>query len=494
MAIKPNQVRYITAKNAGIGAITNDADWFKNLFKKALCGSAQMTQYSATITEVVDGIATVKADSNCWYLSGQVVKISECSVPALNGEYAIIDGLLPLTFTIRLPDGVAAPTDGFKVVLSAGQWTYVDVNTYVTNFYPRDYVAGEDFFVSLNTEPYVGLTGTGKGRACDVTVYLDVDGTPVNVNYAPSALMTRGRPSCPMFSYDSINVDYRNWALYFDHESFYLFTTVQGLLSVTVETSQYGEAGYFLTSKQGVGAGQEMDNYGQHAAYRLRTLTAQSNINYYPDFVQAAFFSTYNPNELYSHIPKRERRVFGFPSSELAKMTHVSRIDYTYNLPVGYRNCVASVLPLSGVDGTACMPMPPDTLATSVKTSILLGGTSARSGGYPYHARQSIGKSYATINHPEVGIKLGYFPGLIGIGSNIHTKLPSPTQEILGDNNNPNILSVPVERYEDNTVLVGVCRGVSGAAQFPGTSNGSYGGNGGHWQGILVGGEWSSAE
>ena len=84
MAIKPNQVRYLTSQHDGVGPLLNDKDWFKTLFKKTLCSSATMKEYTATFSEYNAEDRTVKitTSGNSLYWTGQVIKLSGISIPA----------------------------------------------------------------------------------------------------------------------------------------------------------------------------------------------------------------------------------------------------------------------------------------------------------------------------------------------------------------------------------------------------------------------------
>lgn len=502
MAYNPNTAQLIAAHQDGIGILTNEADWFKRLLKTALCSASEMTTYSCEVVSREGDIVQLQTSTSSLFIVGQSVVISGSGIPEFDGSHVLVDSQLPKKFAIRIPEGSSVPASPFSVRLRTGSWTFREVSTHITNFYPRDYVAGEDYFFRLDTEPFSALTSATQGRACEFSVWLDIEGTLVQINSQRMALATRflaSKTTSANFQYTAIKPRNRQWSIFFDHESVYFISSMpQGITTNNSEIQSN-------STNFAYGMIQLADDW-----IRPSTSSTNSNfaVNYHnymgvmsgfdpyyavQDSTVAFCFARIQGSEWYGELSPLDSRVYAAPSfyTHSVKNTDYDSMIYATSHPA-FPNMRASVLPLGSSYNTSYDTMTrlakvPN--STTVDSRVDLSfGTAGAGGAYPYNHRQIIGKDYYYIGVART--PYGYLKGRVSLLSNIGKYLVPEPQAHDGGGVKYSVFSTPVERYEDDSTLIAVARGTGGGRSVVGSDTSSSSTGDIMWDAFLIGGTW----
>ena len=508
MSYNENTAQMICSQHDGIGPVNVvDKDWYKKLLKIALCSDAPMKVFSCTAIAKKDNILTLQSSTDCKYVPGQSIIVTSDEISELNGTYVIVSAEIPNKFSIKISSEISLPTSDVFVSLKTGSWSYTDVNEDITDFFPRDYVAGEDYFIRLDNTPFKGLTTSAFGRASEFMIMLDLEGELIQINSnTKMSLPTRIVPSK---SYPGINPTliqprHKTWSLFFDHESVYFFSGIRfGLHATTSNTAAGTSSSYTIYADQITIPDEYLVNSNssplqqyavQYNMFYMGNLLGSNNTSLFRDGLVAFCFTTIKPSEWYGNIPKIERRIYSAPSFGISSVTNA---DFDYIISItnypSHPNLKACVLPVRSTSSnfdvmTRFAKLPNSTTLDSRVALELIGG--AVSGLYPFHEKQVIGKEYYTIRTGR--IPLGVLNGRVAITSNITKQLITKVQRVDGGSTSYSLLANPVERYEDDSVLIAISRGVGGGATVEDNSNYIQISGYSSWDGMLIGGVWSA--
>lgn len=505
MSYNENTAQMICSQHDGIGPVNVvDKDWYKKLLKIALCSDAPMKVFSCTAIAKKEDLLTLQASEECKYVPGQSVVVTSTEDTALSGTYVIVSVQLPNKFSIKVPSGISMPSTEVHVSLKTGDWTYRDIDADITDFFPRDYVAGEDYFIRLDNTPFKGLTTTTTGRASEFSIMLDMEGTLVQINNdTRMALPTRFVPS-KVFSINPVNIQprYRAWSLFFDHESVYFFSGIQYGLQANSNTA-YSSSATFLYGQTSVSDTVVRDSNTSSAIYsamvynmfNMGNLTGAYNQTLNRDGLVAFCFTTVTPSDWYKDSSLLERRLYAAPSLSLSTVTAqaIDIIEYITTYPE-YPNIKSAVLPVlsSNTSFNVLLRLGKLPNSNTINSQVNLEYTGgAKAGSYPFHEKQIIGKEYYTVKVNK--IPLGTINGRVSITSNISRLLVPESQPISGDSTKFSLLGMPIEKYTDDSVLIGVCRGVGGGLTVDNDSNISSISGLAAWDGMLIGGVWNAS-
>lgn len=508
MSYNENTAQMICSQHEGIGPVnTIDKDWYKKLLKTALCSDAPMKVFSCTAIHKKEDLMTFQSSEECKYVAGQSVIVTNTEDNGLSGTYVIVSSQLPDKFTIRVPSELSMPSSQTHVSLRTGSWNYTDVNEDITDFFPRDYISGEDYFIRLDNTPFKNLTTNAFGRASEFMIMLDLEGDLIQINSnTRMSLPTRMVPSksYPGLNPTLIQPRHKTWSLFFDHENVYFFSGIKfGLHATTFNTPAGTSSSYTIYADQITMPDEYLFDSNSSSLQRnaipynmfyMGNLLGSNNTSLFRDGLVAFCFTTITPSEWYENIPKIERRIYSAPSFGISSVTNADfdNIISTTNYP-SHPNLKACVLPVRSTSSTYDVmtrfaKLPNSTTLGSRVALDFVGG--AISGSYPFHEKQVIGKEHYIIRTGRIPI--GVLNGRVAITSNITKQLITEVQRVDGGSTSYSLLANPVERYEDDSVLIAISRGVGGGATVE--DNSSYANVSGYssWDGMLIGGIWSA--
>lgn len=506
MSYNANTAQMICSQHDGIGPINVvDKDWYKKLLKIALCSDAPMKVFSCRAIAKKEDLLTLQASEECKYVPGQSVVVTSTEDTALSGTYVIVSVQLPDKFSIKVPSEISMPSAEVHVSLKTGNWTYRDIDADITDFFPRDYVAGDDYFIRLDNTLFNSLNSNATGRASEFAIMLDLEGTLVQINNdTRMSLPTRFVPSKSFNAVNPNSIKPRNkaWSIFFDHESVYFFSGMKLGILVNTNTANYSSS-YFLYDQMSISdelirdsnTGSSIYNAMSYNMFNMGNLTDIYNQTLYRDGLIAFCFSTVTTSDWYSDTSKLERRVYSAPSLSISTVT-TQAVDYIESMASypEYPNLKSSVLPVlgssSGFDVLLRLGKFPGTNTINYQINLEFSG-GARSGSYPFHEKQIIGKEYYTIKLNK--IPLGYLSGRVSITSNISKQLVPEPQPVSGDSTRFSLLGMPIERYSDDSVLIGICRGVGAGLTVDNNNNYTNISGLAAWDGMLIGGVWNAS-
>lgn len=502
MAYNPNTAQLIAAHQDGIGILTNEADWFKRLLKTALCSASEMTTYSCEVVSREGDVVQLQTSTSSLFIVGQSIVISGSGVPEFDGSHVLVDSQLPNKFAIRIPEGSSVPSSPFSVRLRTGSWTFTDVSTHITDFYPRDYVAGEDYFFRLDTEPFSALTNATQGRACEFSVWLDIDGTLVQINTQRMVLATRflaSKTTSTNFQYTAIKPRHKQWSIFFDHESVYFISSMpQGLITSNNDfQSTATNFAYCMLSLPDdwirPSSGSTNNNYAVNFHNYMGSLSGIDPYYTSHESTVAFCFARMQGSEWYGELSPLDSRVYAAPSfyTHTVKNTDYDSMTSALSHPA-FPNMRASVLPLGSSFSTSYDTMTrlakvPNSTTVDSRVSFSFG-TAGTGGAYPYNNKQVVGKDYYYIG--DARTPYGYLKGRVSLLSNIGQYLVSEPQAHDGGGVKYSIFSTPVERYEDDSTLIAVARGSGGGRSVVGSESSSSSSVPIMWDAFFIGGTW----
>lgn len=505
MSYNENTAQMICSQHDGIGPVNVvDKDWYKKLLKIALCSDAPMKVFSCTAIAKKEDLLTLQASEECKYVPGQSVVVTSTEDTALSGTYVIVGVQLPNKFSIKVSSEISMPSAEVHVSLKTGNWTYRDIDADITDFFPRDYVAGDDYFIRLDNTPFKGLTTNALGRASEFAIMLDLEGTLVHINESTRmALPTRPVPSKSFSALNPTTIKPRHkaWSIFFDHESVYFFSgTKLGVLATNYTASSGNSFAYEQTSiSDEIIRDSNTDStvYSsiEYNMFNMGNLTGKYSQTLYRDGLVAFCFSTINPSDWYDNASLLERRIYTAPPFSISKVTTAGLDNITgASVFPEYPDIKSAALPVLNVSSSFnnLLRLSKKFNSSNINYQINLtynGG--AKLGSYPFHEKQIIGKEYYTIKVDN--IPLGTMAGRVSITSNISRQLVPEAQPVSGDSTRYSLLGMPIEKYTDDSVLIGVCRGVGGGVSMD-SSTGIPSISGlASWDGMLIGGVWSAS-
>lgn len=508
MSYNENIAQMICSQHEGIGPVdTIDKDWYKRLLKTALCSDSPMKVFSCTAIHKKEDLMTFQSSEECKYVAGQSVIVTNTEDNGLSGTYVIVSSQLPDKFTIRVPSELSMPSSQTHVSLRTGSWNYTDVNEDITDFFPRDYVSGEDYFIRLDNTPFKNLTTNAFGRASEFMIMLDMEGDLIQINSnTRMSLPTRIVPSksFPSITPSEIQPRHKAWSLFFDHESVYFFSGINlGIHATVSNTSASTSSNSTIYSAQVVlpdeylvdsSSSTRDRNASNYNPFYMGNLLASDNRSLYKEGLVAFCFTTLKPSYWYSTTPQVERRLYSAPSLALSSITNsdFDNIITATNYPK-FPNLKSCILPVisasSSIDVMTRLAKTPNSETIDSRVGFSFKG-GAHTGAYPFHEKQIIGKEYYTVNSGS--LPLGYLHGRVAITSNITRQLITTVQRVDGGSTNYSLLGNPVERYEDDSVLIAINRGVFGSttSELDNTSSTMAGTS--KWDAMLIGGPWSA--
>lgn len=503
MSYNANTAQMIGSQHEGIGPLVmTDKDWYKKLLKTALCSDTVMKVYSCDVLTRQGTTLNLQATEKCKYVAGQSIIVTNTNVPGLDGTYVVSSSEIPDKFSITIPEDAVTPVGPINTSLKTGEWTYVDVDSHITDFFPRDYVEGQDYFVRLDTTPFASLTSAQVGRACEFMIMLKEGEDLIHVNSTTRmALPTRPVPSKAFSNYNAslVKPRHKTWSLFFDHQSVYYFSGLKFGTYYNSNSTNYATspAIYELQDIPDEFVRGNNTNSVENAACQHNTFNMSSLLNVYQvnvnrDSLVNFCFVAANNSEWHTDLPLLERRIFAAPPISISQVTQ-TQIDYieSQNAPsnvIFLRSCVLPVVSSNtSYDNLLRYAKQPNTNNLNTQINLSYGGA-ARSGMYPYHSSQLIGKELYLLR--SSGYPFGTLPGRISITSNISMPLIPEVQRVDGGDTKFSLMGMPIEKYTDNSVLIGVCRGVTGGLAYdnPSTANTTTGI--GAWDAMVIGGTW----
>lgn len=437
MAVPNKFVQFMLAKQNvhNVPLISNENTCFQEMFKRMLCGEGTFPSFTANAQPYapVPGLVLLSSVAAHDFIVGQVIEVTKGTV---SEKFYIRD--VPSQFEVLVES--ESLTGEVTLRLCRGGWTYNQVAPMVCDFYPRDYVAGEDVVLRLDGTLCPNSTDT-TGRWEVASLHLEIDGVLTPITATPVAMYTRGRPNLTRPTPNLWGTTGNCWSVFFDHNTVYFMTTI----------NSFGRTVYYDDPVNPWSSG--YSPYRSHAHANSSSSNASMSG---PTYHYA--FGKINSVEPFDLPTEACKAFLQFPSifaADATDTTDTSSTSMTYIRQAGF-------YPVPGGSSPVYMPLLPPQHSAYTTVSISKVATSSTAYKVPFWGGSiGLGKQQARVSteDSEASISFGTLKGVVNLLTPMNTMASGIFTGLYKTPNSDSPMAFPIEKYTDGTVLVGVSTG-----------------------------------